>query len=113
MGSCQRCHRPIGRAWIVCGWCAASQVARSPRRGLTARAGRLVLNVYGWLVVASCLGLAIFLARQGWSMEKLQFLGLIWPGVILMFGLLVWANASIRRARERTSLFPLRHGRLA
>jgi ABC-type Fe3+ transport system permease subunit len=61
------------------------------------------------LAVATTLGLALFLAKQGWSMERVQFLGFIWPGVVLALGLIVWVNASMARVRERTPIAALRH----
>ena len=109
MGDCQGCHRPIGRGWIVCGWCGVAQVATGPRRGVFARAAGLIVALYAALVVASALGLGLFLAKQGWSMERIQFLGLIWPGVVLALGLMVWVNASIARVRDRTPIVALRH----
>ena len=93
----------------MCGWCGASQVAKSPTRGLFARAAGLLVGFYAALVVASTLGLGLFLAKQGWSLERVQFLGFIWPGVILVLGLLVWVNASMARVRERTPILALRH----
>lgn len=109
MSDCQGCHRPISRGWIMCGWCGVSQVAKAPKRGMMARAAGLFVALYAALVVVTALGLALFLAKQGWSMERVQFLGFIWPGVVLALGLIVWVNASMARVRERTPIAALRH----
>ena len=108
MDDCKGCHRPIGRGWIMCGWCGVGQVAQGPRRGMFARAAGLIVALYAALVVASAIGLGLFLANQGWSMEQIQVLGLIWPGVVLTVGLLVWVNASMAGVRERTPILALR-----
>ena len=109
MSDCQGCHRPMLRGWIMCGWCGVIQAAKTPRRGMLARVAGLFVALSAVLAVATALGLALFLAKEGWSMERVQFLGFIWPGVVLALGLIVWVNASMASVRERTPIVALRH----
>ena len=82
---------------------------KGPGRSMFARAAGLFIALYAALVLATALGLGLFLAKQGWSMERMQLLGLIWPGIILVLGLLVWVNANMARVRERSPIVALRH----
>ena len=113
MSDCRGCHRPLLRGWIMCGWCGVSQIAKTPRRGMLARAAGLFTAVYAVLGMATAVGLALFLAKQGWSVERVEFLGFIWPGVVLALGLVVWVNASMARVRERTPIAALRQRRFS
>ena len=32
MHDCHACQRPVGRGWLICGWCGTNQIVRGSRR---------------------------------------------------------------------------------
>ena len=77
MQDCQGYQRPIGRGWLVCGWCGVSQVARVPQKSLFSRmaGGILLLQAMGF--VGASIALVVVWSRGGWTAERAQFLSVI------------------------------------
>ena len=101
MRDCQGCCRPMGRGWLVCGWCGAHQIAKTPKRGIVERAAGFVLLLQAVGLVAATISLAAVWATQGWTVGRGQTLGLIWFGVIILLGFIAWIAVNMGRTQER------------
>jgi hypothetical protein len=107
MHSCQGCHRPTGRGWIICGWCGANQLARSQRKGFFSRIAGYLLLLQAVGVVAAGVALAVIWTQSGWSIERAQLLGVVWLGVVIVVAFLAWVSINMTRSQERAPLFAL------
>lgn len=108
MPDCQGCQRPIGRGWLVCGWCGANQVARAPQKSLFSRVAGLILMLQAMTVVGASIGLVVVWSRAGWTAERAQFLCVIWFAALLVLAFLAWVSVNRARWQERAPLFALR-----
>ena len=95
----------MGRGWIVCGWCGVRQIAKTPRRGIFARAAGFMLLLQAVGLVAATVALAAVWASRGWTVERGETLGIIWLGVMVVLAFLAWVSINVNRSPERQPLF--------
>ena len=105
MHDCHACRRPVGRGWLVCGWCGTSQIVKRSRHRSFKQYACVALFLQALAIVGGTLALAVAWSRAGWSIERAQTLGLIWIGVLLILGFLAWVSVNISRTNERPPLF--------
>ncbi|MEK9659667.1 MAG: hypothetical protein VW450_06975 [Chloroflexota bacterium] len=82
MMRCERCERPQGHDWQVCGWCGHEPTPKAKGR-LRARLRGAALMLQAVSLLAMTVTLGVVWAMQGWTAERGQTLGIIWIGVLL------------------------------
>ena len=112
MHDCHACQRPVGRGWLICGWCGTNQIVRRGRRRSFKQYAGVALLLQALGIVGGTIALAVIWSGSGWSMERAQALGIIWIGVLLILGFLGWASVNISRTSEQPPLFAPRDRRL-
>ena len=105
MRDCHACQRPVGRGWLICGWCGTSQVVKARKQRTFRQFAGLALLLQALGIVGGTVALAVIWSGTGWSMERAQTLGVIWVGVLVILGFLGWASVHIARPHDQAPLF--------
>jgi SNF family Na+-dependent transporter len=72
-----------------------------------------VLLLQALALVGSTVGLAVVWAMRGWTIERGQTLGVLWLGVMILLGFIVWIATSMSHSAERPPLYALRERSLS